>query len=303
MIKNILALIFIGCIIAGCKETPPDISFKTLNTGNIIIDNDTSYVNDTPSAAVAKAALIEDFTGTSCPNCPSAHEAITDIITIHGAAKVVAVSIHPKSEALKLLTAPHGEDLRNADGAIVLSLLGGSNALPTGNVNRKYNVATSNHLFGYSNWSNLTTQALANSTQIVLGITPKFDIATNLLKIKVKTECTDTVHEAISLTVYLIENNVITGQEYQDQNGDTKTDDQYIHNHLLREVLTPGIGRQLVLPSSATIYEKGRVYENNFSVPFTGKNWNPSNCKVIAFVHRSAGGNKEVLQVMEVSIK
>ena len=76
-----------------------------------------------------------------------------------------------------------------------------------------------------------------------------------------------------ALTVYLTEDNIVAPQN----NGGTMVND-YVHNHVLRDVLTETLGSPLVITD-------GDKYSMTYSTTLD-ESWNADNMNVVAFISR-----------------
>jgi hypothetical protein len=102
------------------------------------------------------------------------------------------------------------------------------------------------------------------------------------------------------LNVAVIENEVIDAQEVglsEEQN--------YHHQHVLRDILTAPTGTAIL--SGKAIKEAGQVYERTFVYDLAAADpnnyWNPDNCRVVAYVSNNEGSDKEVIQAAEAHLK
>jgi hypothetical protein len=87
-----------------------------------------------------------------------------------------------------------------------------------------------------------------------------------------------------------------------------KKDTFYMHNHVLREFVTPVNGHSfldtLVTKAAGRVYERTYVFklpERAFGEERT--RWNLDNCNVIGFVFNNEPGDMEIVQSVEIELR
>jgi Outer membrane protein Omp28 len=271
---------------ACTKEIGPAIDF------DLTVVKDSVYL-DTIDKAQLKNVLIEEFTGVKCPNCPDGHDIVATIQNTNPS-RVIAVGYYPfgqaQTEPLKDLT---DEDFRLADATDLSTFLGGIPFLPVAAIDRKkFGGAILNQR---TMWSNFVQTQLADSlAPLNMLLSVVYNDATRELKIKTSVRYINSISSKHNISVLIYENNLVDAQEYP-----SYIDSNYMFKHVLRDVITP-VGGSSVLDSMAT-KPAGLVFEKTIWYTLPAK-WNPSNCKIVAFVH-DAAATKEVYQVIEKSVK
>ena len=270
---------------ACTKEIGPAIDFSKVQA------KDTFYMAPVENAQL-KNVLIEEFTGVKCPNCPDGHNIVATIQNANPS-RVIAVGYYPfgqaQTEPLKDLTKA---DFRIADATELSTLLGGIQFLPIAAVDRKMfggAILTARTL-----WSSNVQARLAVATPINMQLSVSYDDATREAIIKTTLKYTSALSTKHNISLVIYENNLVDAQEYP-----TYIDSSYTFKHVLRDVITP-VGGASVL-DSLTTKAAGLVFEKTILYTLPAK-WNPSNCKIVAFVH-DAAATKEVYQVIEKSVK
>lgn len=268
----LLLLIFTG-MLPACKEVGPAIDFIGTNASLI----DTSYTTDSVFTPQGRVVLLEDFTGQTCPNCPAAHEVIADIIAEHGDA-VAATTLYnyfqDVADELPYVTTEAEE---------IGDYYGGVSFWPQGTVNRKN--YGSGVLIPKEQYAANTEAELAIAPQCNIGLATIYDETTRDLTVTVIIKYTSDVSTANHLSVAICENNIIDFQINEE--GEIP---DYVHNHVLRKMLTLATGTALS-ESNLT----GRVYIKQFAITLP-EEWVKENLDVIAYVHNFETDNKEVLQ-------
>jgi hypothetical protein len=270
---------------ACTKEIGPAIDFSKVQA------KDTFYMAPVENAQL-KNVLIEEFTGVKCPNCPDGHNIVATIQNANPS-RVIAVGYYPfgqaQTEPLKDLTKA---DFRIADATELSTLLGGIQFLPIAAVDRKMfggAILTARTL-----WSSNVQARLAVATPINMQLSVSYDDASREAIIKTTLKYTSALSTKHNISLAIYENNLVDAQEYP-----TYIDSSYTFKHVLRDVITP-VGGASVL-DSLTTKAAGLVFEKTILYTLPAK-WNPSNCKIVAFVH-DAAATKEVYQVIEKSVK
>jgi hypothetical protein len=270
---------------ACTKEIGPAIDFSKVQA------KDTFYMAPVENAQL-KNVLIEEFTGVKCPNCPDGHNIVATIQNANPS-RVIAIGYYPfgqaQTEPLKDLTKA---DFRIADATELSTLLGGIQFLPIAAVDRKMfggAILTARTL-----WSSNVQARLAVATPINMQLSVSYDDASREAIIKTTLKYTSALSTKHNISLAIYENNLVDAQEYP-----TYIDSFYTFKHVLRDVITP-VGGASVL-DSLTTKVAGLVFEKTILYTLPAK-WNPSNCKIVAFVH-DAAATKEVYQVIEKSVK
>ena len=270
---------------ACTKEIGPAIDFSKVQA------KDTFYMAPVENAQL-KNVLIEEFTGVKCPNCPDGHNIVATIQNANPS-RVIAIGYYPfgqaQTEPLKDLTKA---DFRIADATELSTLLGGIQFLPIAAVDRKMfggAILTARTL-----WSSNVQARLSVATPINMQLSVSYDDASREAIIKTTLKYTSALSTKHNISLAIYENNLVDAQEYP-----TYIDSSYTFKHVLRDVITP-VGGASVL-DSLTTKVAGLVFEKTILYTLPAK-WNPSNCKIVAFVH-DAAATKEVYQVIEKSVK
>ena len=278
---------FFGLLIAfasACMEVGPPVNLGTDNTSN---RSDTTYVDAAADAPQQRMALLEEFTGVRCVNCPRAH---TTILNLQAAnpGRIVPVGVHTG-----LFANPYTgrSDFRIPEGPSIENLLGGAQGYPSGAINRTKFSAENQIVISDQKWSNYIGNELQGTPEVNLSLTKVLDLANGKAQIQAKVKLNQAQSEAIHLTVYVVEDNIVDFQLTP-----TGVDSSYAHKHVLRKCITPYNGVNLVAPTLVA----NRVFEYNYEIALNPA-WNRANTSVVAFVHR-IGTDKRVLQAGVVKL-
>ncbi len=278
-------LITIGCFFS-CEEIGPNI-----NVRDTVIE-DTTFIAPSIPAAQQKIVLLEDFTGVRCVNCPEGHE-LAENIKSTNPGQVKSVAIHTTF----LGQAYDGDqDLRTDQGQEIEDFLGGYLGKPAGCVDRVQFPGDNFTLETTSKWAAYTTQRLALTPPVNITITDaEYDAADTSVTVRIELVFTQAVAEDVRLSVMLMENGIVVTQlrENDEGTGDIK-DENYLHDHVLRDMFTSFDG--LLLSEGS---ESGRTIIKSFKVK-TSDVWDETKLEIVAFVHES--NSKAVLQTAGTAV-
>jgi hypothetical protein len=288
MKKVLLPVFAAGLVLLGsCKEKGPAIDFSDVKA------IDTTYTAPV-EAAQQRRVLLEEFTGVTCPNCPQAHRLIKNIQAQYPD-RVIAVGYYPtglpQSQPVEHLTI---QDFRSEKAAdLGNNYLGGIPYLPSGVVDRMPDNGT--WLYQSNKWAGLVNERINVPTPVNLYLTSSYDAEKGEATAVVKAAFTQNVNKKVALTVVVIENDIIDAQE-----DGLRVDTFYNHVHVMRELITPTTGTQIL--EDRTEKEAGLVYERSFTFP-VHSSWKPENCHVVAFLCSNESGEKEILQAVEAKMQ
>ena len=264
-------------LFAACEEIGPAIDFTPVDETLI----DTSYIELPAEAPQTKVVLLEDFTGVQCVNCPDAHEATAELLATYPD-QLVVVAEHnyfagPYSDSYQDLGTPEAEELDD--------YLGPAPAWPAGFVDRKdFGTGTLYTLF-VSNYAVYVEDQLPLVPACNLYLEATYDDASAKALVKVTIKYTSDVTSVNHLSVMILENGIVDLQSTNDG-----IDAGYVHDHVLRDMLTPATG--VLLNDELTA---GRVFVKEFSISVPDT-WDPDKLDIVAFVHNFSDTDKEVLQ-------
>ena len=297
--KKIIYSLFLISIISSCEviEGP----YMTGNGGGV----------DTNSNQYVKNILIEDFTGHLCQNCPDAARELEAIHDLYGS-QIIGLALHVGSTFARPypLSQPKftydfrtkwGEEL---DGFFNISDAG----LPKGMINRiDY---PNDHRKNKGQWLASVQQELDKEVVFGLNITSSFDGNNSIIDIS--TDALKDISGDYKLVVCLTENEITNWQK-----DGVIEDENYIHNHVLRSLITSAWGDDVSL---STNISNGENYTHNYSVNladlenfnidysnntlFQGNGesggWNQNNISILAYIYDNS--NYEILQVEYASL-
>lgn len=281
----IIAGLFSGFFIS-CKEKGPAIDFSDVRA------TDTVYTASVETAQ-PKIVLLEEFTGVTCPNCPQAHQAISGFQGQYPG-RVIAVGYYAHGMAqTKPIEGLTIQDFRN-DKATELgnNFFGGVPFLPSGTIDRIPD--NDQYLYQSNKWGGILTSRISLSSPVNLYVTGSYDADEQQATALVKMAFTADVNRQLSLTLLVVENDIIDAQEYG-----LRIDTFYKHAHVMRDIITPNAGMSIL--DSIAVKPAGLVYERNFTFA-VDPSWKAENCQVVAFVSYNEPDSKEVVQAAEAHL-
>jgi len=245
-----------------------------------------------------KRALLEDYTGHFCPNCPDAAEKAALVDSIYGD-KVIIVAVHSNDYFSK--PRPNlPEDFRTEAGTAWYNFFGIATAgLPNGMVNRA-NFPQNAHIVYHDLWPSKVAYTLSQIPEIEIEINSKYDTTNQKLTGTVTTKFLKTIKKKLMIQLLITEDSIIAPQQNHNE-----IVANYVHRHMLRDVVNGIWGQQLTNGISANTVDSEITYNFNYTLkqnfpPDTpGINWR--NASLVVFVYDSE--NYEILQANQVHFK
>ena len=290
--KNLPVLLLIAGIglLCSCKEKN--------NSINLIVGPkafDTTYVTAAP-VAQKRVLLAEEFTGATCPYCPGGRELLANIASQHPG-QVIATELHLTTTPQSAPATSHGSkyDLRKQKAQDIFNMFYKAiDHIPMAGISR---VPVNNEMaISIDRWADAVDKLSKTTSPVNVTISNNFDNSNNTAVIKVQVVYTQAVSQKQSLSIELLEDNIVDVQEFTDH-----YDLNYSFKNTFRDILTAASGDEFL--SDLATKEPGRVYERTIILSNMDPAFRPENCRVVAFVHNNEATNKEVLQAAEAKLK
>lgn len=275
--KHSFIILAVATIFAACDKIPTD--EYTIYSGPVIV-----WEQGDASVTPVQCAFVEKYTGPKCTNCPTA-DATLDAAHQQFGERLVLVSVnHPKVQGEPFANQP---DLRCDDGTAWDNYFG-INAIPAAYLNRR----TATLYEGAMN--NITSDiasALNESPVVGVSVTADDSDRDGKVDITVNVVFAQNYTQPLTLTIALTEDSL----KYKQLMPDGSRQDEYVHNHMLRDVITDVWGADIERTGAAG---EARRTSITYTIPSSGIN--PDNCNIVAFV--SDKQSREILNSNQVRI-
>ena len=216
----------------------------------------TSFISTGSPSNFTKKVLLEDFTGTWCPQCPPAAAAVANAVNSN--ANIFGVGYH-YNDPMQIPETAFWTNHYNVTG------------FPTVYVNGPDN------RWNYSSMSQVNNEL---SEEATLGLSVEAEIVGGKLDLELNIGFKSSPVEEVKLMIYLIEG---TATSSSPQSGSSQGTN-YVHNDILREVYTDQLGD--VIPPSNTL--SGGIYTRTMTgldIPENTTDFN--DLKVVVFVRNT----------------
>lgn len=275
-------------LFSGCEEVPPFIDFSEPAKSS-----DTSYIVTPVPLAQHKIVLIEDITGVRCVNCPGAAIKIKEIIADKSEDSVISIALYPwprNTNNLFTLTAPYdGFPIVASDiSSQIVESLGIPPGMPNGYVDRYIFAPQTVRYNAVGNWSTLVDQRLKLNTPV--NITLQKSISGRKINVDVKLQYTQSVPGTHKFALYMTEDNIVSKQATT-----AGTNDNYVHNHVLRHTFDLAVGKVL----AATLVS-GRTFDKHFEYEVPA-DFKIENCHIICVITDAT--TDEVINARKIELK
>lgn len=244
------------------------------------IDENNRLIKNPNPIESNRVVLLEEFTGVGCVNCPDAALIAMSLHQLYPE-NVVLVSLH--GDIISRYTDPiGGTDFRLDVVKDYFNFYGPFSSLPQGMLNRSNYAKQNSIILGRNVWASALGELLKE--------TPKVEILTAAKKnngsidITVHVETKMALKNAVNLVVEITEDGIVGSQMMPDGTLNRA----YVHNHILRKVLTPTWGDEISISKVGDTVEK----QYSYAVP---EGVDVDKCTVVAYVAERTG-NRSILQ-------
>ena len=262
------------------------------------MNNNSGGTNDT-----VRKVILEDFTGHTCVNCPTAHKIAEDLQALYGN-QLIVVSIHAGPFA-KPKTSPPGfeADYRTSEGNAIFNFFN-VQSTPIGMVNR---IKQSNGGYlvekgAFATEVSKQIDSLPEEPDMYIYLEPSFNASDSILDLNTEVTFLNALPSGkYNLCIMITENDIVSAQDNNDPSiGIVGKIPDYHHKHMLRGMLSPDFGDE-ILDGNPQV---NQAIQKSYSQYKLGNGWNPDNCHIVAFVYYADGPNQnEIIQAQEVSLK
>ncbi|MFZ1694689.1 MAG: Omp28 family outer membrane lipoprotein [Flavobacteriales bacterium] len=268
----------IGLLVASCDKVENPIERRDNNGGG--------------GETVKRRALLEEFTGHHCNNCPAAHAVAAQLKNLYGD-ELIIVSLHAAANFNSSFIATQS----NADGSYATDFRtpeGQTYAtnyavtfLPSGMVSRKpYNSST---VLSSASWGSAIEEIVNEDALFDVWVSDlQHNAGANTVTATVKVAVLEAVTGEFKLTTYLLEDNVV---DWQYNSQATPPDvPNYNHRHVFRKTLDGAWG-QVAIAAGAN---QGDTLTFTYTGVSMDPAWNAANCELVSYMYKTS--NSEVMQ-------
>lgn len=226
-----------------------------------------------------KNAIIEEFTGVRCPNCPPGHVIVANMQAANPG-RVFVVGYHPTNSSYT--TPRNGTDpdfRRGYLDAFYSSSYIGSRFMPGAMINRK--TFGSERMVSRGSWDANAQSVMTESSPMNVGLASSYNSSTGIVTVDVETYFTADVTDQLALYVHIMEDGLVADQS---GSGGSPT---YVHKHIFREALTGQWGDNITSSTNTgDLFQTQLTFdEANAIDPI-----DMSNAYVIAFIYNTTSG-------------
>ncbi|MEN8225703.1 MAG: Omp28-related outer membrane protein, partial [Bacteroidota bacterium] len=232
-----------------------------------------NYVSTEPQN---KNAILEEFTGVSCPNCPAGHQVMATILAANPNT-AFCVAYHPANSSY---TSPYAgdPDFRSTYPNAFYSTpyCGSSRFMPSSFINRRV-WTNGDRLQSRSEWPGYANTIMGEASPANMGMSTTYDIMSQTLYITVEIYYTDDMTDDNHIYVMLSENDLVSQQ--------SGASGPYTHKHTFRESFVEQWGDLITEPTT-----QASLVTLEYSLSTTGSGYTMSNCEVLAFIENQTTG-------------
>jgi len=223
-----------------------------------------------PLEPLNRNAILEEFTGVNCPNCPAGHQVMAQILE-DNPGRAFCVAYHPYNSSYTTPTAGDPDFRRHfADSLYMTPYCGTSRFMPSSFIQRRL-WSPPERLMSRTVWAQHTATVLSEASPMNVGMATSYDDNAKLLTVVVDIYYTDDVPGDHNLMVTLAENNLVSHQS-----GGTYP---YTHKHTFREAFVGQWGDPIQSGGVA-----GTFYTRIFTFDYSATDYIMENCELLAFV-------------------
>mgnify|MGYP001603063321 CR=1 FL=1 len=279
------------------------------NTMNDTIDHQI-YVNT--GASVQRKAVLEEYTTSVCQFCPDGAVVVEQVLAQNP--NVIGIGVH----------SCFGTDaMTNTEASSICSTLG-NNSAPTGMVDRTVYPGESSAAFSRNLWQSRANARAAQGAPVGLTITGSYVPGASTASVTVSSSFVDfPLPGNLSLSLAVLEDSVVgpsgspNGLGQYPNNGWNQVNayntqaghpyfgagnpiPNYVHRHVLRDILPSTWGDQTVIPNTIALNTPySRIF--TVSIPTT---WDYEQLSVVAMVNYAGSGieNYQILNAEQVKL-
>ena len=232
-----------------------------------------TYVNTEP---MNKNAILEEFTGVKCTNCPAGNVVMASILAANPNT-VFAVAYHPSNSGFTVPYAGDPDFRRSYPSAFYSTPYCGSTLfMPSAFIDRRV-WEDGNRMQNSGEWGDKANTIMSEASPANMGLSTNYDSVNQTLNITVEVYYTDNMTDDNHIYVMLSENYLVS-----QQSGATGP---YTHMHTFREAFVDQWGDLITDPTTA-----GSLVTLQYSWSAVSSGYVMENCEVLAFIENQTTG-------------
>lgn len=233
----------------------------------------------------SQRTIIEKYTGVRCVNCPNADQSISAAVSQYGG-RLIAVSIHDSSSFTRPINSGDPR-LSTEDGNAWSNYFGvrAAGEYPAALVSRTPNGSTWDLFNPTSGINTRVDQIVADDANIAVAVGARTNDGS--VDITVNLEFIQAYSQQLTVTLLIMED----GLKVTQRQADGSDDENYIHNHVLRDVITDLWGADVNCTGAAGEKRIALFKYNDYD-----SSWNLANCHIVAYI-----SDKETRQILNVA--
>lgn len=280
----LVSLFLVSALFVGCKkykyneiqaQTHPNVD---LNNNNNMGDFDSSRV-----------VLLEDFTGIKCVNCPKGHDKLRELEEMNPG-EVVGMSIHSGFFASSYVGQ---QEFKIDEGVAIDQMIGPATGWPSAAINRnKFPGETQIIVFPEPKWTGYVEKQLGSQAIVLINIDHEYKNSNGDIDVDVHLLFLETFSIPPNVSIAILEDSIVDLQDTP-----TGLDSFYVHNNVLRDMITSHDGR--AISQAITMNEPLTESFSTFTLP---TNVNDDHAKLLVYVHE-VGATNYVFQAAVKKLK
>ncbi len=217
-----------------------------------------------------KKAVLEEFTGTGCPNCPGGHTAAANILSANPR-NVIVIAYHPTNSSY---TASDPMAKAYASAFYTTPFISASSRyMPSAIINRR-KWSGGDRIQGVSAWAGHVTTIMGESSPLNVGVTSSYNEGTKILSVSAEVFFTANVTNTMTIYCMITQDGIIASQS-----GGT---DPYTHNHVFREALVAQWGDPVTGAST-----QGTLKTFSFTFDNNSASYDMTKCEVVVMIRNA----------------
>ncbi len=242
-----------------------------------------------------RKAVLEEYTGVGCPNCPSRHRAANEILNAN-IGDFFIINIH--SGRFADPNSYYGIDFRT-DYGNALTSQAGINAYPSGTINRHvFSGGSAMASSSADDWEAWTEDIVSQESYANIAARATIDTLSRQVELTVQIYYTGNSPQSTNyLNVALLQDNILGYQQGAGANPDQVQGNLYLHMHALRDLLTGQWGEEITTTTQGSFVEKTYSY----TVPDSIREI-PVDMDDISFVAFLAEGRTEIVTACDAGL-